>query len=162
MSDVCILAHVGSPDGDPLHYTACGLDNVYLASGYQVREIGGERYVSVRDVEELHAAIAAQVIRRKFLRGKEIRFLRKHLDLTQRELGEWLDVTDQSVARYEKDQSPLDGSTDYLFRLLVIGHLTGRVNVREELEKLRNSEDSESDTLTLHRCDDEWRPSACV
>lgn len=161
MNDPISFKHAGSPTCEPLHYTACGLDNVYLASGYQVREIGGERYVSVRDAEDLHKAIAGYLIRqKKVLAGKEIRFLRKHLELTQRELANWLGVSDQSVARYEKEQTALEGPTDGLFRLLVAAQVFGAVNVREELEHIREADDATSDTVTLQRDDDEWRVAA--
>lgn len=159
--NVLSFAHNDCTAGEPLHYTACGLDNVYLASGYEVREIAGERYTSVRDVEDLHRAIAVSLVSdRKVLSGKEIRFLRRYLDLTQRELGGLMGVSDQSVARYEKEQSALEGSNDALLRLLVCAQAEEKINVREVLEKLRAADDVGDGALTLERSDEEWRVAA--
>jgi hypothetical protein len=36
-----------------LHYTHCGLDNVWLRNGYHIHDEG----VSIERIEELHAAI---------------------------------------------------------------------------------------------------------
>ncbi|MDE2486137.1 MAG: hypothetical protein KGO51_01955 [Alphaproteobacteria bacterium] len=162
MNDPVCMTHDGSPERDELlHYTACGLDNVYLASGYQVREIGGERYISVRDVEDLHEAIALFLARkRKVLSGKEVRFIRKYLGLTQRELGAWLKVSDQSIARYEKDQTVLDGAADTLLRLLVAAKAEESIDVRAELERIQESDDASDADLTFERADDEWRAAA--
>lgn len=157
MSEVLSFAHVDFPAREPVHYTACGLDNVYLASGYQEIVIGGQRGVSVRDVDDLHKCIAGALIRKKLLTGREIRFLRKLLDLTQRELGDFLRVSDQSIARYEKDQTPLDGPADDMLRLLVRAHVSGCLNVREELEAFRQSDDAPDGRITIRREHDEWR-----
>lgn len=161
MNDPISFAHTGSPCGEPLHYTACGLDNVYLTSGYQKRTVAGETYVSVRDVEELHGTIAmALVKRRKVLNGPEIRFIRKYLDLTQRGLAELLVVSDQMVARYEKGQNILSGPADGILRLLVAEHSGGKVRIREELERIRAVDEEMDADLTFQLDGDEWRSAA--
>lgn len=161
MNDLLRFVHVDCDVRDPLHYTACGLDNVYLASGYRVREVDGETYVAIHDVEDLHETIAVALTRqRKVLTGPEIKFIRKYLDLTQRGLGELLAVSDQSVARYEKGQTQLDGPGDSILRLLVAEHAGGKVRVREELEKIRAYDDMSDQDLTFELADDEWRTAA--
>lgn len=165
MNDTIVqLKHAHSPvNGDePLHYTQCGLDNIYLVSGYVQRQVGDETYVAVKDVDDLHDSIALCLMRKKALTGKEIRFLRKNLELTQRELSEFLQVSDQTIARYEKDKTPMDGPVDGLFRLLVLGKLAGAIDVREELEKLREEDDVSCERLTLQRHHDEWRVAAAA
>ncbi|MBX9709226.1 MAG: hypothetical protein K2X61_14985 [Caulobacteraceae bacterium] len=162
MNAIVKFRHADSPmkADDPLHYTACGLDNIYLVSGFQRRIVAGEEYVSVKDAEDLHKAIALSLARKKLLAGKEIRFLRKFLDYTQSDLGEWLGISDQSVARYEKDKNVMDAATSYVLRLLVLGKVSGCVNVHDELERLRGQDDTVSDTLLMGRDHDEWRPMA--
>lgn len=155
------FTHVGSPNREPIQYRGCGLDNIYLTSGYHVRMVAGEEFVSVHDADGLHQAIAMTLAQhRKVLSGKEVRFLRKFLDLTQRELGDLLGVSDQSVARYEKDQSALDGATDALLRILVVQRAEDGVNVRQLLECIRSSDDLSEDCLTLEHDDHEWRTAA--
>jgi DNA-binding transcriptional regulator YiaG len=162
MTEAMRFTHLDYDAREPIHYTACGLENVYLASGYQERVVDGETYLSVTDVEDLHEAIAVALTRqRKVLSGPEIRFIRKYLDLTQRGLGELLAVSDQSVARYEKGQTPLDGPGDGLLRLLVAEHAGGKVRIREELEKIRAYDDMSDQALTFELTDDdEWRSAA--
>jgi DNA-binding transcriptional regulator YiaG len=161
MNDAISFVHVGSPEREPLHYTACGLDNVYLSSGYNVREVDGVRYVSVHDVDDLHAAIAELLVRqKKVLSGPEVRFLRKYLDLTQRELGTLIGVSDQSVARYEKAQTVLEGASDDLLRLLVCAQVVKCIDVRAELERIRSSDDMLGDRMTLELDGDEWKVAA--
>lgn len=162
MNDVVKFKHAGSPDceTEQLHYTACGLDNIYLVSGFTRKQVAGETYVSVKDAEELHEAIALTLARKKLLSGKEIRFLRKYLEYTQADLGDWLGVSDQSVARYEKDRGTMDPSADGMLRLLVIGKALKCVDVHEELAKLRGQDDVLCDTLVMELDHDEWRAIA--
>jgi DNA-binding transcriptional regulator YiaG len=161
MTNAISFKHAGSPTCEPLHYTACGLDNVYLTSGYEVRDVAGEQYISVRDVKELHETIAIYLVRqKKVLAGREVRFLRKQMELTQKELGGFLGVSDQSVARYEKDLTRLEGSSDSLLRLLVAGHVSGRIDVQAELCSIRGADDVADDVVTLGMDDDEWRVAA--
>ena len=162
MTGVVSFKHAGSPDREPFHYTGCGLDNVYLTSGYQTKEVGGETYVAVHDVEDLHTAIALFLARqKKVLDGQEVRFVRKFLDLTQRELGTFLGVSDQSVARYEKGQTKFEGAADALLRLLVVAKAGGCIDVREELESIRTADDAASADVTFELgSDHEWREAA--
>lgn len=162
MSDeVMHFAHTDCAEKPPFQYRACGLDNVFLRSGYEQRELGGEIYTSVQDADELHAAIAEHlVLRRKVLRGQEVRFLRKFLGYTQADAGDALALSDQSIARYEKDQVALEGSADRLFRLLVIGKLCGALDPEKVLEEIRQTDSSSSDELVLERADDHWKVAA--
>jgi DNA-binding transcriptional regulator YiaG len=161
MNDAISFAHVALPCREPFHYTACGLDNVYLVSGYQERAVGGETYVSIRDLEDLHETIAlALVHRRKVLTGPEVRFIRKYLDLTQRGLAELLVVSDQMVARYEKGLNVLSGPADGILRLLVVEHSGGKVRIREELERIRAVDEEMNADMTFALDGNEWKTAA--
>ena len=108
--------------GEPLHYTACGLDNVYLLNGFKVETIDGEDYVTIEDLDGLWKAIGLHLVTtRKVLAPKEIRFLRHHLNLTQAELASQMRVTDQTVARWEKGTCELPGPADMMLRALFFG-----------------------------------------
>jgi DNA-binding transcriptional regulator YiaG len=115
-------AHRPAVDGGPLRYTACGLDNVYLLNGFKREIIDGEEYVTIEDLDGLWKAIGLHLVTtRKMLAPKEIRFLRQHMDMTQAELGARLRVSDQTVARWEKDQCEKDGPADLMLRVLFLG-----------------------------------------
>lgn len=161
MSDDMHFARKGCDRQVPFRYLACGLDNVFLTSGYVRRERGGQWMTSVEDAEGLHAAIAKYlVLRRKQLCGKEVRFLRKHLDLTQAGLGKLLGVTDQSVARYEKEQTCFEGAADTLLRLLVAGHAVGDLDPLKIIEEIRASDDAAEPQMVLEHEGDHWRMAA--
>jgi DNA-binding transcriptional regulator YiaG len=162
MTEQMHFAHVDCDDQPPVQYRACGLDNVYLRSGYTIKERHGERYMAVKDADELHAAIALHLAsRKKVLRGQEVRFLRKFLEMTQAELASELGVTDQTVARYEKGESSFDGPVDMLLRLLVIGKIAGAaINVEETVRKVRQTDSPANDALTLDHDSDGWKVAA--
>ena len=153
--------HKGKPERDPYHYTMCGLDDIYLASGYDraQSEYGGG--VVIHHIDDLHRAIGVYLTQsKKALNGKEIRFLRHEMDLTQAELGDLLRVTDQTVARWEKGLSSIGGPEDLLLRVVFLGHLYKNVNVRALADTLRATDSEPFDKLVLTRTKGEWRAAA--
>ena len=145
------------------HYRQCGLDNVYLRNGF-VRESGpyGET-VSIHDMDGLHRAIGMHLIQeRKPLTGAEVRFLRHELDLSQRTLGGLLSKSPQTVARWEKDQTAIDGPADRLLRLLYASHAkpsgTGGKMIRSLLEELAELDGCEVGSVQFEDTEEGWRP----
>ncbi|HVV94722.1 MAG TPA: helix-turn-helix domain-containing protein [Hyphomicrobiales bacterium] len=122
---------------EPLHYTACGLDDVYLLNGFRIEETDYGRGIAVENVDALHAAIGLNLVtRRKRLDGKELRFLRKQMDLTQAELALRLGVDAQTVARHEKGETRIDGPTDGLVRFIYILSFMPREELAELAEQV--------------------------
>jgi putative transcriptional regulator len=103
------------------HYAECGLDNIYLLNGFRsVRTPRGDA-VNISDIEGLHRAIGLMLVRdKKNLTGREFRFLRHELDLTQQALADLLGVNVQTVARWEKGRTkePIDGPAQRMIRLM--------------------------------------------
>ena len=131
--------HVGNPlvEEQPLHYTACGLDNVYLLDGFKRETIDGEEYLTIQDLDGLWKAIGLHLVTtRKALAPKEIRFLRQHMKMTQAELGARLRVSDQTVARWEKDQCDKDGPADRMLRVLFLGSPVAQPEGNELLREI--------------------------
>jgi DNA-binding transcriptional regulator YiaG len=109
----------GQPlDGTPLHYTASGLDYVYLSNGFTVEEDPEYgRLVSIQAPDDLHRAIGLYIIQQKRgLTGPEVRFLRKQMKLKQTDLAQRLGVEEQTVANYEKGKT-IPGTAERLMRL---------------------------------------------
>lgn len=103
------------------HYETCGLTNIYLKNGVQKRTVGGEEYVSIIALDSLHEAIGANIA--SYLRpltGEEVRFLRIELDMSQKALGLILDKTDQAIAKWEKNETPIPRSDDVCLRTLYL------------------------------------------
>jgi len=121
MSDAQFI-HADEPlKARPFHYTMCGLDNVYLMNGFNVAETNYGEAISIREADELHKAIGLYLVQhRKVLSPKEVRFLRKQLDLTQAELGGLIGQSSQQVARWEKGQSEISGPADRLIRTIFL------------------------------------------
>ena len=94
------------------HYKESGLNDVYLVNGFEYVETPTGRSVIIQDLDDLHDAIGEFLItERKVLSGDEIRFLRHELNMSQNVLACTLDVTEQTVRRWEQDKSayPKDG-----------------------------------------------------
>jgi DNA-binding transcriptional regulator YiaG len=154
-------------DDHPLHYTACGLDNVYLLNGFKRETIDGEEYVTVEDLDGLWKAIGLHLVTtRKALAPKEIRFLRQHMDMTQAELGARLRVSDQTVARWEKDQCELPGPADMMLRVLFLGSPVARPEGNELLreiikllDELQERDESKQRADVFELDDKQWQDS---
>jgi putative transcriptional regulator len=126
------------------HYTESGLDNVYLASGYEFVDGPGGRYVKITDIDGLHAAIGRTLVtEKKNLSGREIRFLRQEMLMSQATLAKLLEVAEQTVLRWEKGKADIPKPAETLIRLLYREHIKERdpSSIRSRLERLADLED---------------------
>jgi putative transcriptional regulator len=139
-------------------YTGCGLDDIWLSSGYELETIDGEPTITVRNLDGLIEAIGRFLVRRKkLLTGKEIRFLRQHMDMTQSKLARLLGCDAQQIARYEKGQSRMPGAADRLLRMLVREHLNDPTFVREFLETVDQMDSRLVDKQVFTETSKGWR-----
>ena len=135
---------------EPYEYRECGLEGIFLYNGYEAIVHDGEHFVSVMDTEGLHRSIGEfLVVNRKELAPSEIRFLRKTMDLTQSELGRWMGKDSQTVARWEKGQTPIPTVADRLLRGIFLLQTMGPEERENFLEVLKDIEDM--DDLTPRR-----------
>lgn len=156
-----ILRVKGERDGDPLHYTASGLDDVYLVSGWKRIETPYGDGISIKDVDGLHRAIGLNLVcQRKALSGPEVRFLRKEMELTQDELGERVCKSGQQIARWEKGQAEISGSAELLLRVLYLQHLGQHPLLSELVKQLRAIEDHAEKRQVFRPTRDGWQPIA--
>jgi len=146
----------------PLHYTACGLDDVYLLNGYEIHKTDYGQGISVKHADDLHLEIGLALVKsKKGLTGKELRYLRKQMDITQSELGRLVGMSAQQVARWEKGISEIPGPADRLLRMLFAEYADkGDVEVRELLEFLDTLDDIGSPQHLFETTDDGWRAAA--
>lgn len=129
----------------PFHYRRSGLDNIYLLNGFEPEWVDGERYVTVLDVDGLHKAIGLHLVTyRKTLAPKEIKFLRKTLDLTQAEMGRMIGQSDQQIARWEKGESNISGPADRLLRIMFAYEIVQGQVEQLPMEFLRQLDDLDS------------------
>lgn len=132
-------SHRGEKPQPPLHYTECGLDGVYLISGYELVKTPYEdgEGIAIKNLDALHRAIGIYLAnQKKALSGKELRFLRKQMDRTQSQLGQVIGLSSQQVARWEKGESDISGPADVLVRALFIQHAGGKVDLQSLAKRL--------------------------
>jgi putative transcriptional regulator len=123
-----------------LKYDDGGLRNVWLANGYEVRKTAYGKAVSFHDVHGLTRVICHALTNKSGrLTGAEFRYLRLHLRLSQASLGKLLDVTEQSVALWEKrGRIPL--LADKHLRLIWAWKNDGNETIVRTMERLNDVE----------------------
>ncbi len=96
---------------------------------------------------------------------KEIRFLRHQIDVTQAELAARLRVDDQTVARWEKEQSKMPGPADMMLRVLYFASDAAQPEGAEVLKELKEavgeiigSDQALHDEVTFKQDNSGWSP----
>ena len=145
----------------PYHYTQCGLDDVYLLNGYKRHQTPYGSGVTVENVEGLHSAIAEYICFNKaILSGKELRFLRKLMDLTQAELATWLGCDAQSIARWEKGKTEINGAANKLIRIAYLASCVGDINVAELIKNVSALDAKITERQLFEDTPEGWRVAA--
>lgn len=152
------LFQIGVNMSKSYHYTECGLPNVHLKNGYTLEIIDGEEYLSIDDMNGLHNAIGSQVVdKNQGLTGDEFKFLRLQFNQSRRVLGELLGIDQQTVGRWEKEETAIPKTVDATMRQLFLELLNEDSNLSYLLEKLA---DREAKTLMseiiLEEKDHQW------
>lgn len=156
-----VWTRCGDPIKEPIQYTGCGLDNIWLSSGYHVEEVDGENFIRISDLDGLHSAIGRSLTKRKkLMNGKEIRFLRQQMDLTQSELARLIGCDPQQIARYEKGENKIPGPADRLLRMLAREHFNDTIFVRSILEALDQLDGKMDDRQVFTATSDGWKNAA--
>jgi DNA-binding transcriptional regulator YiaG len=118
------------------HYTESGLDTVWLKNGYTVKKTPYGKAVAVIDADSLHKMLAAWLTKKEGrLTGKEFRYLRGMLCLSQLNAAKMLGFTEGAVSLWERT-GKVPSAGDALMRLLVLEKLQGDGKVREVIERV--------------------------
>ena len=127
------------------HYKQCGLDSVYLLNGFTEHKTEYGNAISFKNVKELHKAISLVIIRQEGkLSGKEFRFLRKELELTQEQLAKYLGFTVLEINRWENEKNKLNPACDRLIRLLYIEHSLGNPHILQLMQDLQDMQENKA------------------
>ena len=147
---------------DLYRYKGCGLDNVYLLNGYVISRLkSGEDVVVIEDLEGLHRAIAMNIVESSYpLDAKTFRFLRKELDMSQKQVAQINGVDEQTVSLWERARIPVPQSAELLLRALAGETMKGHSELKKLIERY-NSLDREARALEhqlefLKKADDGW------
>ena len=122
------------------HYSSSGLDNVWLANGYTLRQTAYGEGVSIDDVDGLHRMLASQLaVKAGPLGRKELRFLRTYLNLSQDGLAKLVGVDAQTVSLWERSKKlPLSAET--VVRMLVIQAGKGDTAIGKVIDQINSVE----------------------
>jgi putative transcriptional regulator len=143
------------------HYTQCGLDYVYLSGGVEFVDGPRGKQVIIRDIEGLHQAIGRFLVNeRHTLSGKELRFLRQEMLMSQALLANLLEVSEQTVHRWETAKSDTPKPAEALIRLLYNEQFgNNNEKIKTALKRIAALEDEiDKKRLTLTDRDGEWEP----
>ncbi|HEV2629526.1 MAG TPA: helix-turn-helix transcriptional regulator [Pseudolabrys sp.] len=105
------------------HYKECGLDNV-MVEGIPCQDDDGDEVVTIHNIAGLHHTIAEAIVAHKAgISGKELRFLRTEMGMTQAELAKVVHHDTQSIGRWERGEIPIEPNADAIIRLLAVERL---------------------------------------
>ncbi len=122
------------------HYVECGLDDVYLVNGFERTKSARGTSIAIRDIDALHRAIGESLcLKKKDLTGKEFRFLRREMLMSQSTLAHLLDVGEQTVHRWETGKASIPKAAEALLRLMYRDEPNSRV--RDQLNRIADLED---------------------
>ena len=108
----------------PYQYTECGLDNVFIEGMNVVEDHAGEETVTIPAVGLLHQVIAEGIVSLPSkMSGKELRFLRTEMGMTQEQLAEILKIKSLTVSRWEREESPIQDAAEMLIRIMAVQRL---------------------------------------
>ncbi len=129
------------------HYTESGLDYIHLADGFQFVDSDRGRQLVIEDIDGLHQAIGKMLVtNKKNLSGKEIRFLRQEMLMSQVTLAKLLEVSEQAINRWENGKTGVPKPAEALIRLLYREHINtegpgGESDIRKSLKRIADLED---------------------
>jgi DNA-binding transcriptional regulator YiaG len=140
-------------------YTGCGLKDFFLSGGYTTKKTPYGESVSINDLQGLHNAIGRYLADcPRNLTGTEFRFLRRELDLSQKSFGNLFNISDQTVANWEKGTHDLPGLADRMIRFLYLEKISeSNQNLTTLLEHLTDLDHLESNKVTLKGESSGWR-----
>lgn len=105
-------------------YEECGLDNVILVDLETCEDDDGALVVTIQHVNVLHRAIMKAIAtKQSAISGRELKFIRTELGLTQAEFAARINKDAQTVARWEKGKHAVDPTADTVIRVLALEHI---------------------------------------
>lgn len=145
------------------HYTLCGLDNVYLNNGYAMKNSPYGETVSIQDIKGLHKVIGLSIVEcPNPLTAKEIKFLRKEMDCSQKALAEMLGVKEVSVRKWENETNTISGTADRLLRVLYKECVDENSSIKVLIEKIAQLDKKTHQNIRLQFTEtaDGWKKKA--
>lgn len=142
-------------------YDECGLDNVILVGLEVCEDDVGEEVVTLQNIDGLHRAIVEGIAKKQSgLNGRELRFVRTELGLTQAELAAVISKDVQTIGRWERGEFPIDPTADTVVRVLALQHVESALPAVEEMATWAVASSGEPPFRIDASDPDNWRPLA--
>lgn len=143
---------------DMYHYTECGLDNVFLINGFYIESTPYGKSVRFDDPEGLDRLIANQVARKVGkLSGKEIRYIRNYMDMSQVVLADFMAKKDaQPIANWEKESTIIPDTENFLLLHIFRQYLGDRSAYVDMVDELNSRERTTNHEIRLEEQGRKW------
>jgi DNA-binding transcriptional regulator YiaG len=144
---------------DMYHYKESGLRNIWLVNGYVQKRTSYGEAVSIRDVDGLHKCIGSVIAEQPNLSGPELRFLRKELGMSQRELAAFVGTSEQNISLWER-RGRVPRAADRIVKLAYLEMIKdGNIKIRETIDFLNQLDAKPLRTLKLEKAR-AWKKAA--
>lgn len=100
----------------------------------------GATYLSHDAVGVLELGAAGELARHGEVSAEAFGFLRRALGVRAVDLAEWLDVTPETVSRWEHGRQPIDRGAAAILSAMVVDRLEGRTTTLDRLKALLKPE----------------------
>ncbi|MGL5116006.1 MAG: helix-turn-helix domain-containing protein [Beijerinckiaceae bacterium] len=103
----------------PYRYTESGLDDVFIHGARFQTDDAGEETITIPNIADLHKLIATMLVEKtSSLTGRELRFLRTEMGMTQAELAQLVHREPLAISRWERGEvAEIDSNAEALIRL---------------------------------------------
>jgi transcriptional regulator with XRE-family HTH domain len=99
-------------------YSECGLDHVVIEGLTMIVDDDDETAVTIPNMNGLHRAIALGIVRKRTgMTGRELRFLRTEMGMTQAELAAIVHREPLAISRWERGEIDIDNNAEVLIRM---------------------------------------------
>lgn len=141
------------------HYTECGLDNVWLENGYREKDTPYGKAIAISDTDGLHTLLANELLQKPGrLTGKEFRFLRLRLGLSQAAVAKAQGVTEQNVSLWER-HGKVPKANDQLIRVMLLLHDANDKMLRKAFDRMMTVERLVNQRIVAHATQKGWKPT---
>ncbi|MBK6999127.1 MAG: hypothetical protein IPH35_03850 [Rhodoferax sp.] len=140
-----------------ISYPHFAMPNLHLENGYLVEESSYGEIVSYVDEDALEACVRKILVRiPRGLNGRQLRFLRRGLEISQEVFGTLIDRDTQTVARLEKSDAAVPKLVDLAIRTRFFGRYEPSVSIGEILSIHDGATRFPTDKIVLSHVGGKW------
>lgn len=138
-------------------YIHFAFNNLYLANGYSETNTSDGMIREYESPDKLEHCVRRLVIRKKEpLRGWDLRFLRRGLEISQAEFGKMVGRDAQSIARWEKSKENVPEFADIAIRLKFADRFEPLMTARELMDCIESRGQRFPDRIVFSLNNGEW------